>query len=295
MSDTIEVSRVLQFKGNVIHLYQQRDAKMKGLVREETLVGKAHFFERLGRTAAVRKTVRHADTPLVNSQHSRRMVTLVDYEWADLVDQQDKIRLLITPESEYAINGAAAMRRSYDYEVITAMDADAKSGEDGSTTVTFASEAVYDQDHSGAAATTAQIMACKLNFDQLDIPADGRTIVTGSALTSQLLTATSAPLAASSDYNVVKALVGGTMDTWAGFKWVFINDNEIMPYLDANDKYAYVFHHDAMGIAMGKEMIVKMDPRVDKSYAVQVYLCQSLGATRIQKGVGRIRYNANLS
>jgi hypothetical protein len=295
MSDTIEVSRVLQFKSNVLHLYQQDHSKLKGLVREEVVNAKAHFFERLARTAAVRRTVRHGDTPLVNSQHSRRMVTMVDYEWADLVDNQDKIRLLITPESEYAINAAAAMKRAFDYEVVLAMDADAKSGEDGSTAVTFSTEGLDDDDNSGGAVTTAQIMTFKLAFDKADIPADNRTVVTGSALISQLLTASSAPLAASSDYNTIKALVGGSMDTWAGWKFVQVNDNDVMPLLDTNDKYAFFFHKDAMGIARGQEIMTKIDPRVDKSYAVQVYLCQTLGATRIQPGVARMRYNSNLA
>lgn len=295
MSNTVDVARVLQYKANVLHLYQQDSAKLKGLVREEQVNAKSHFFERLGKTMAVRKTTRHADTPLVNSQHSRRMVTLVDYEWADLVDKEDKIRLLITPESEYVINAAKAMKRAYDYEVVLAFDADAKSGEDGSTTVTFSSESIKDDDNSAAAITTAQIMGYKLAFDQADIPEEGRVIVTGSALVSQLLTATSAPLASSSDYNTVKALVGGTMDTWAGWKFVRINDSDIMPLLDANDKYAYFFHKDAMGIATGADTTVKIDPRIDKSYAMQVYLSQTLGATRIQKGVARMRYNSNLA
>jgi len=266
---------------------------MKGRVREEVVNAKAHFFELMGRTAAVRRTTRHSDTPLINSQHTRRMVTLVDYEWADLVDQQDKIRILFTPESEYAIEGANAMRRAYDAVVIAAMDADAKTGEDGSGTTTFATEALYDQDHSGAAVTTAQVAAVKLAFDKADIPADDRTSVGGSGFVSQLITATSAPLAASSDYNTVKALVQGTMDTWLGFKWIDINDNDVIPLLDSNDKYRYFFHKNAMGIAMGQEIMTKVDPRVDKSYAIQVYLCQTLGATRIQAGVGRIRFNSN--
>jgi hypothetical protein len=294
MSDTIDVSRVLQFKGNVLHLYQQNQAKLKGLVREESLTGKAHFFERLGRTAAVKKTTRHADTPLVNSQHTRRMVTTVPYEWADLVDKEDKRRILFTPESEYAINGASAMKRAYDTEVVLALDADAKSGEDGSGTVTFASEDLRDEDESAAAVTTPIIMEYKLAFDLAEIPVEDRVVVSGSAMVAQLLAGSTAPLAASFDYNSVKALVGGTMDQWLGFKWVFINDSEIIPLLDSNDKYAYFFHKNAMGIAVSADMETRVSERADKSYATQVYLCQEMGATRIQAGVARMRYNSNL-
>jgi hypothetical protein len=294
MSDTIDVARVLQFKGNVTHLYQQNQARLKGLVREESLTGKAHFFERLGRTAAVKKTVRHSDTPLVNSQHTRRMVTTVPYEWADLVDKEDKRKILFTPESEYAINAAAAMKRAYDTEVILSFDADAKTGEDGSGTVTFSSEALKNTDESAAVVTTPILMAYKLAFDLAEIPVEDRVVVSGSALVAQLLAGSTAPLAASFDYNTVKALVGGTMDQWLGFKWVFVNDSEIIPLLDTNDKYAYFFHKDAMGIAVSADMETRVSERADKSYAIQVYLSQELGATRIQAGVARMRYNSNL-
>lgn len=296
MSDTIDVSRVLQFKGNVLHLYQQNQAKLKGLVREESLTGKAHFFERLGKTAAVKKTTRHSDTPLVNSQHTRRMVTTVPYEWADLVDKEDKRKILFTPESEYAINGASALARAYDYEVVYAFDSAAKSGEDGSTSVAFTDEDLRDEDESGAAVTTPIIMEYKLAFDQADIPVEDRVVVSGSALVAQLLAGSTAPLASSFDYNSVKALVGGTMDQWLGFKWVFINDADIMPLIsgDSNDKYAYFFHKNAMGIAVSADMETRVTERADKSYALQVYLSQEMGATRIQAGVARIRYNSNL-
>jgi hypothetical protein len=138
-------------------------------------------------------------------------------------------------------------------------------------------------------------MTYKLAFDLADIPVENRTIITGSALVSQLLTASAAPLAASFDYNTVKALVGGTMDQWAGFKWVFINDNDVIPLLDSNDKYAYFFHKDAVGIAVSADMETRITERADKNYAIQVFLSQEMGATRIQAGVGRMRYNSNLS
>ena len=39
---------------------------------------------------------------------ARRMVTLTDYEYADLIDDQDKLRMLIDPTSTYARKMLAA-------------------------------------------------------------------------------------------------------------------------------------------------------------------------------------------
>ena len=55
------------------------------------------------------------DTP-----HSRRKVTMDDYDWADLIDNEDKVRMLISPQSEYAQAGAWAMGRAMDDAIITA-------------------------------------------------------------------------------------------------------------------------------------------------------------------------------
>ena len=55
------------------------------------------------------------DTP-----HSRRMVTQTEYEWADLIDDADKVQMLIDPTSTYARAAAAAMSRAIDDELIAA-------------------------------------------------------------------------------------------------------------------------------------------------------------------------------
>ena len=53
------------------------------------------FFDQVGVATAVKRTTRHADTLQVDTPSSRRRVSLVDYEYADLIDNQDKVRTLI--------------------------------------------------------------------------------------------------------------------------------------------------------------------------------------------------------
>lgn len=277
---------VQQYKANVISLYQQRGSKLRGKVREEALTGKQHFFERLGATAAVKRTTRHSDTPIVDSPHSRRMVTLVDYEWADLVDQQDKIRMLVDPSSEYAQNAAAALGRAYDDEVIAAFDADAKAGETGSETVTFANDNAGDLDFTAAALTLANIIAVKQKLDDLDIPEDGRYLLVTPSAIAQLLKQSSAPNVSSADYNSVKALVRGEINSFLGFEWI---TSTRLPKLAGNQRNCFAWHRDSMGVAMGKDIMVRISERIDKSYAVQVYACGTFGATRIQNGVVRFK------
>ena len=55
------------------------------------------------------------------------------YEYADLIDNQDKVRTLIDPTSSYAIAAAYALGRAVDDEIITAVTGTAYTGETGST------------------------------------------------------------------------------------------------------------------------------------------------------------------
>ncbi len=275
MSQQITVSFVSQFTTNVTALYQQNGSKLKGSVREETLNGKQYFFERLASTAAVKRTTRHADTPQVDSPHSRRMVTAGDFEWADLVDQQDKIRLLINPESAYAVNAAKALGRAYDDEVIVALDGDAFAGETGTTVVTFASEKAGDEDFSAAAMTNDNLLKIKKDLDDQDVDDDGRYILVSPAILNQLLRDTKV---SSADFNTVKALVKGELDSYAGFK--FIRTTRL-PSPAANMRYGFAWHVNSMGIAVGKDITTRISERDDKSYATQVYACMTMGATRI--------------
>jgi hypothetical protein len=68
----------------------------------------------------------NSDTPLMDTPHTRRMVTMTDYEYADLIDSQDKIRMLADPTSTYARAAAAAMGRAMDDVIIAAMYGAAK-------------------------------------------------------------------------------------------------------------------------------------------------------------------------
>ena len=112
---------------------------MRGTVDTESIVGKNAFFDQVGVATAVKRTTRHGDTPQIDTPHSRRRVSLVDYEYADLIDNQDKIRTLIDPTSSYALAAAYALGRAQDDEIIAAASGTAFTGETGSTSTTLPS------------------------------------------------------------------------------------------------------------------------------------------------------------
>ena len=132
MSSQISTAFVNQYSANVTMLSQQMGSLLRGAVDVESVNGEKAFFDQVGSAAAVLRTTRHADTPLIDTPHSRRMVTMADYEYADLIDDQDKIRLLVDPTSTYARAAASAMGRAIDDVIIAAAIGTAKTGKDGS-------------------------------------------------------------------------------------------------------------------------------------------------------------------
>jgi hypothetical protein len=299
MSVNITQAYEKQFSANVFHLSQQKGSRLQGAVRNETQKGVSAFYDRLGKTAAVKKTNRHADTPLVNSDHSRRMVTMVDYEWADLIDDQDKIRTLISPESLYAQAAMWALGRAKDDEIIKAASGTAYSGEDGSTSVTLGSGQKWVA-VSGAAGVKMNVdhlrlIAAVFGGNDVDEEEEKYICVTQNQLTA-LLAITQIT---SSDYNTVKALVDGKIDTFMGFKFIrsqrLTTQSGTLAFSTTDgsvgsgggDANGYVINFAwakaGLLLATGEDIKTRIDERPDKSYATQVYAALSCGATRMEE------------
>ena len=275
MSVQITTAFVEQYKSNVFHLAQQKGSKLRDAVRGESVVGKSHFFERIGSTAALKRTSRHADTPRVDTPHSRRKVTMDDYDWADLIDQEDKIRMLISPQSEYAKAGAYAMGRAMDDAIIAAATGNAFGGVSGGSTIALPNTQKIA--HGSAGLNVTKLISAKEILDANNVdPDEERYLVCSSKQISDLLAITSVT---SSDFNSVKALVQGDVDSFMGFK--FIRSERLGTDSNGN-RQVLAFTKESMGLALGKDIQTKISERADKNYATQVYLCMTIGATRVE-------------
>jgi len=280
MSSEITTSFVEQYSSNVAMLAQQMGSRLRAAVDVETITGKNAFFDQVGVTAAVQRTSRHADTPQIDTPHSRRRVSLADYEWADLIDDQDKVRMLIDPTSSYAKAAAAAMGRSMDDVIIAALGGSADTGETGSTAVALPSTSKFATGQQSDGLTIAKLIAAKKFFDLNDVdPSIPRFIVAGATQMSDLLGTTQVT---SSDFNTVKALVAGDVDTFMGFKFIMSN-RLALDATNTDDRKIFAFTQDAIKLGVGKDITAKIDVRPDKSYATQVYTCMSIGATRMEE------------
>ena len=276
MSVQITTAFVEQYKSNVFHLAQQKGSRLRDAVRTETVTGKSHFFERIGAVSAQLRTSRHSDTPRMDTPHSRRKVTMDDYDWADLIDNEDKVRMLISPQSDYAQAGAWAMGRAMDDAIITAATGTSLGGVAGGDSVTLPSGNKVV--HGSTGLNLAKLLSAKEIIDASDVdPEEERFLVCTAGQITDLL---NVEQVTSADYATVKALAQGEIDTYLGFK--FIRTQRLGTDGDGN-RQVLAFTKSAIGLALGADIQTKISERADKNYATQVFLSMTIGATRIEE------------
>jgi len=280
MSINITTAFVEQYSSNVSMLSQQMGSKLRGAVDVETVKGKNAFFDQIGSVAAQVRSTRHGSTPQLDTPHSRRRVSLSDYEWADLIDDLDKVRMLIDPTSAYARAAAAAMGRSMDDVIISALGGSSDTGPAGGTPVPLPSAQKVSTADQADGLTISKLLSAKYILDAADVdPSIKRYIVVGPKQIQDLLNTTEVK---SSDFNTVKALAQGDINSFMGFEFI-MSTRLAFDATNTDDRLCYAFTADAIKLAIGSDVKARIDERNDKSYATQVYYSMAIGATRMEE------------
>lgn len=282
MSFQVDTALVNAYKANIEIQFQQKGSRLRAAVRQESQHAEFDFYDRIGPVDAVEVTSRHGDTPLISTPHDRRRVSMRDFDWADMIDRPDKIRMLADPTSSYTQNAAYAFGRRVDDVIVEAAFGTAYTGKTGATSVTFpsASTVAVDYVESGSTAnsnlTIAKLRRARYLLDANEAAEDGEELfaVIHAAQVQALLRQTEIN---SADYNTVKALVEGKVDTFMGFKFIRMNR---LPK-SGNVRSCLFFTRGALLLAMGTDLTVDVGPRRDKRNSVQVYACMSMGASRM--------------
>ena len=277
MSVQITTAHIQGYKQGVDLNVQQKGSRLRGAVRlEPGLVGKREFFDQISATTATKLTTRHADTLLVNTPHARRACDPVDYVWADMLDEVDKLRILNDPTSAYSLNAAYAVGRAMDTEIIVAALGTAQTDETGSTgTVLPAGQKIA---HGGTNLTVAKLRAAKLLLDAAENdPDEARHIIINASALAALLGETETT---SADFNTVKALVQGELDTFMGFKF---HRTELLTNDATPSRQIIAYRQSGIALGMWRDTHADIGPRRDKNNDIQVLYRGTFGATRMEE------------
>lgn len=286
MSFQVTTPFVEGYKNVVDMLLQQRGSKLReGVDSESVGPGDRHFFEQIGAIVAEQRLSRHADTPFTPAPHARRVIDMLTFEAADLIDKDDEVRLLINPESSYSQAMAWAMGRAIDDEIITRATGNALTGHAGGTTTAHgAGQQIASTFSDTGAATASGLTVGKLREARrlllsADVdPGEEFFIATRAQQVADLLTDDEVT---SSDFNTVRALVAGNVDTFMGFKFLMTERLTNVVATDVTTVIAWA--RSGIKLAMGREPVGRISERDDKSYSTQVYYAMDLGATRMEE------------
>jgi hypothetical protein len=207
------------------------------------------------------------------------MGTLVDYHDARLLDRGDELRMLADPRSAYTIAAASALGRQIDTVIANRIIGTANYGETGSSTITLGTDSISGISHiagTPSTLTVARVLQTKRILDLEDVDSEDRFFVVNPYGLEQLLGTTQVT---SSDFNSVKALVRGEIDSWMGFKWIVSN----VLSTSGTVTTCFAMQRHGFALAMGSEPLVRTDERTDLSYSWQVYYELNIGGVRLEE------------
>lgn len=286
MPDTITVASVQQYKANVELLLQQKDSRLAGAVMTQSFVGKAaSVVEQFGEATAVQRTSRHADTPLLDLAQDKRWVHPADYEWASLIDNQDKLRAIIELTSPYAMAGAAAMQRVKDDVILAAIFGTNYVGENGTTTESFGTlgSGTYDVGvNTGGTASALNVAKLQSAIRILMTANKGELMepVYGAISSYEHDSLLKEIQVVNKDYGNSAVLVDGKVKRFMGVDFILTERLTIT----SGNRLIPLWLKSGMCLGMWDDVKAEIGPRADKGYATQVYLAMTLGATRTQLG-----------
>lgn len=274
------------------YLQQEASRLEKFVTVESNLSGKMVAFDQYGLLTFVEKTSRMASTQLDEAPTTRRVLYPHIYTKAVGFDEFDakKLANIDVPVSKTIEGLRSAAGRCMDSVMINNFLGTNYMGENGTTAVAFSENQILDTDYCSSGTPTA----CNLSVDKLrrtlsmlqeseawseERRAYGDELVLACS-SSQINALLQEPEVTSFDYNTVRALAEGKVDTFLGFR---IIRSELLPK-DANgirSCLAWVKSKAQFGI--WDDFKVKLSVRDDLDEALQIRAKFACGACRLQE------------
>ena len=271
MAISISNAFVTLFDAEVKQAYQA-DTVLRNTVRLRSGVqGATHKFPKIGAGVATVRVPQTDVTPL-NVEYTQATVTLSDYIAAEYSDIFNQAKVNFDERQELVQVVGKAIGRRADQLVI---DAIAASG----TSLTVSN----DIGGTDSNLNVAKLREAKRLMDAGNVPMQDRFILIHASNLSNLLSETAVT---SSDFNTVKALVQGDINTFLGFNFITIGDRSeggLTGGGSGSDRTVYAWHKSAVGMAEGMGIRSEINYIPEKtSWLVASML--SAGATAIDAG-----------
>ena len=223
-----------EFDSEVKHAYQGMKTLRECVTVRNNVIGDKYDFRLMGKGVATERTGSSADVVPMNIAHSLVVATLLDYEAPEYTDVYDQKTVNFSEVQELAKTVAGAMGRRDDQAIITAM---------ATSTNTLVA----------ATLNLAAITGAAELLNKVEAPMEDRFFVCSEVELNDLLNDATIT---SVDYNSVRLLMSGEINSFMGFKWKIIGSGRAEGGLSTA---CYAFHKRAVGHAVGIDMQTKVD------------------------------------
>lgn len=288
---TLDEHRYVDFEDAVKFNLQQKESKLLKIVDTTTNKGKMQSHDFLGEVGNFDpNTGRHSNTKLTEVDHNRRWINCIEHNKAFLIDRKDQARNLHSLESNYVKAATMAYNRTIDAIIYEGLDKAVLAGESGSTSIKrptandiavagyYDANGVWQTTGGSTGLTIDKLRRAKLMLDENYADEVGKYfMIVHPRMLDQMLGHVEVK---SADYNTVKALVNGEINTFMGFE--FISYNGVKENSGVYDCYAVC--QNAMMLASQEStgtLQTFLNTRPDKNMSKQIFMAFDKGVARM--------------
>lgn len=280
------------------HFITKFDDKVRSEYQSTGILQHNMFYHKMGNAAIMRfnkQGIAYSHEHIANSalilggvDKSYVDVPITFYDVALTIDPTEQKQMQYNDEEALIREAKSAMGRRRDSVIIDAIAATATTN-------------VIAKNVSGAnkGLSLASLMETSSRMDDANIPMEGRCMFVNPRQLRFLMEDTKVT---SSDYNTVKSLVSGQIDSFYGFKFIKIPTFSVAQGVlagipidtAATETYAYAFVADGtaacpLGVALNTDITLEVDKVATMGFSTLIYMLLGLGAKVIdEKGMFKI-------
>lgn len=286
LNSTVSENAIIQFNNDFHVRLQQKTSRLRPYVEVVPMKGEAMAYDGLGTVELEELNGRYAPVEFTEIEHWRRKITKARFGATLPIDDTDIEERLNDPSSDYADALAYAAMRKFDKVVVSAMFADVVTGENFTTSVTFANDGGLTVDAT-AGLTYEKLLEICQNFidNEVGNDMDVRFVmgITGDEHTDLM----SEMELTSGDYSRQYVVDKGYITMANGIELVRFAANgaggatSVLP-VSGGVRTTFCMAENAIQVAVARQWRVKVQPRNDIYDTTQIQITGVLGAVRTE-------------
>lgn len=279
---------VEQFSSNIQLKVQQKGSRLSNAVMTGNHIGsQASPVDQFGAINANKVVSRYAPISPTDAPTDRRWVFPQDYDLAQLLDNFDKLRLLIDPMSSYVTNATYALGRAKDQEILNGLLGTNSTGNNGATNTSLPSGQVVSVKQGAASSTNMTVAKLReakriLLANEVDLDADQIYMALNATNLDSLMAEVQV---VSTEFNDRPVLVDGKVQRFLGIDFIHTEllatgtddqsgTSTACPMWAKSGAYAGIWMEMQTDVSQRKDLT---------SLPYQAYVMATFGGTRLEE------------